>query len=200
MFVISRRQIITPARFSPCFCAIYSKVENKRFNAFGCLSARLSCLLQLLLLPHPQPLLPCKQLRSLRLHYIQTFASSDISFHSAYILYSSFQVTAVYFLCSPAGRKGLRGVTLFANTLTRSIPIKKQKVRHPLCRRLHRSQRTHSATLHSVLPLLRTLCSTRRWLAPSFGRKPLRSLHPHPTLAQGCLTMLCLFTTRSCFS
>lgn len=154
MFVISRRQIITPARFSPCLCAIYSKVENKRFNALGCLSARLSCLLQLLLLPHPQPLLPCKQLRSLRLHYIQTFASSDLSFHSAYILYSSFQVTAVYFLCSPAGRKGLRGVTLFANALTKSIPIKKQIMRHPLCRNLHRSQRTHSATLHSVLPLL----------------------------------------------
>lgn len=79
-------------------------------------------------------------------------------------------------------------------------PHKKQIMRHPLCRRLHRSQRTLSTSFHSVLPLLRTLCSTRRWLAPSFGRKPLRSLHPHPTLAQGCLTMLCLFASRSCFS
>ena len=118
-----------PARFSPCFYSIYSKVENKRFNAFGCLSARLSCFLQLLLLPHPQPLLPCKQLRSLRLHCIQTFASSDLSFHSAYILYSSLQVTAVYFLCSPAGRKGLRGVTLFVIAYTGLIPRNKQKIR-----------------------------------------------------------------------
>lgn len=51
-------------------------------------------------------------------------------------------------------------------------PHKKQIMRHPLCRNLHRSQRTHSATLLSVLLLLPPY-------APLAGGSPLRSVANH---------------------